>query len=239
MSPIKVNLNYLGIPLGREQIDLLQSEQSEQLLEFERMHLDHFFDLPVKHLARDVLERYCEVSDPELYTLILPVSDKLFERLLSPLKSAKKCFCLGEYIATIELAAHVAEMLALLLWQITPVSRDGTRITIEFEKGLWGRRFEKLGQEHRVSVLAAFNAISKRQAELFDKIRKTRVRYFHLWSTSSENIHADSLTCFRNAAELVKEVFQIELSDSKRGAIKINPLLSAYLKTVEESESGT
>lgn len=239
MGSIKVNFNYLGIPLDLDRIDLIQSDQSDQILDLDRMHLDHFFGLPVKQVPREMLERYCVVSDSKLYMPIFPVDDKLMERLFSPLKSAKKCFCLGEYLATIELTAHVAEMLALLVWQITPVSRDGIRISLEFEKGLWGRSFEKLGQEQRTNVLAAFNAISNHQLDLFKKIRKTRIRYFHFWSTSSENIQFDSVSCYKSALELFKEILQIDFSDTQRGMIKLNPLLSAYLRESAESEAST
>jgi hypothetical protein len=239
MGSIKVNLNYLGIPLNFDRIDLIQSDKSDQMIDLDRVHLNHFFDLPIKQLPRDILERYCEVSSPDQYNPILPINEKLFERLLSPLKSAKKCFCLKEYTATIELAAHVAEMLAILVWKITPISQNGARITVEFEKGLWGRRFEKLGQEQRVRVLAAFNAISTTQKDLFDSIRTTRRRYFHLWSTSSEKIHSDSLMCFKAASELVKSIFQIEFSETQRGTIKINPLLSDYLRMVADTSKNT
>jgi hypothetical protein len=226
MNAIRVTINYLGVPLLSSQIAALMEAQNSPLA---GNILESFFGLPVKSLGREIIERYCDLSTPDLYAPILPHSDKLFERLISPLKSAKRCYCFGEFLATIELCAHVGEMLAQLAWEITPITHNQSRVTPEFEKGLFGRRFEKLGQERRIEVLKTFNAVSDYQASLFEELRTKRVSYFHLWSAGTENSRDDAAFCFKTASVLTKEVLQIGFDPNDRGRLLINPLLLAFL----------
>ena len=239
MNGIRVTINYLGVPLESNQISALTEDEISPLADFQVRILESFFGLPVKTLKRDIIERYCELSTPDLYAPILPHSDKLFERLISPLKSAKRCYCFGEFLAAIELCSHVGEMLAQLIWDITPIAHNRTRVNPEFEKGLFGRRFEKLGQERRIEVLKTFKAVSEDQANLFEELRKRRVSYFHLWSAGTENGQADAASCFKTALRLIKEVLQIGIDPNDHGKLLINPLLSAYLSEEHGNKNGT
>jgi hypothetical protein len=240
MNTIRVTINYLGIPLKCDEISALIEGREGPHAGFQSEIIGSFFGLPVKSLGRETIERYCDLSTPDLYAPILPHSDKLFERLISPLKSAKRCYCFGEFLATIELCAHVGEMLAQLAWEITPITHNQKRVTPEFERGLFGRRFEKLGQERRIEVLKTFRAVSDHQASLFDELRTKRVSYFHLWSAGTDNGRADASSCFRTALALTKEILQIGLDPNDRRKLVINPLLSAYLSEKRvDSEGGT
>jgi len=109
--------------------------------------IKHVLDLSPETLPRAALERYVEISTADYYIPIFPVTDKMFERLLLPLKSAKRCFSLGEYLATIELCAHVGEMLATLVWQMTQVRLNDKALDEKLESLLFGRPFESQGQD--------------------------------------------------------------------------------------------
>lgn len=222
---INVMLNYLGVPVAKEYLDRL-SDGADHTGDFEYRMIRHVIDIPPEHAARDVLERYVEVSGRETYTAIFPHTDKLFERFLVPFKSAKRMYCLGEYLACIELSAHLGEMLALLLWQITPITLNGKRMDSALEKALWGSEFEKMGQEKRIDLLRALAAASDEDAQLFDFLRATRRKYFHFWSTGTEKIQGDALQCFLRLSSLVRNVLRIEYEN---GAVKLNPLLESYL----------
>jgi hypothetical protein len=130
-------------------------------------------------------------------------------------------------------------MLAELSWEITPITHNQNRVTPGFEKALFGRTFEKLGQERRIGVLKAFRAVSDHQACLFDELRKERVTYFHLWSAGTENLQADAASCFKTTLALTKEILHIGINPNDRGRLLINPLLSAYLRKEHIPQSGT
>lgn len=233
MGTIDVTINYLGVPVSSEYVDKLLSDGKDHSGDIEYTMLHHVLELPPEHLPREVLDRYVEVSKQETYTPILPHSDKLFEKFLAPLKSAKRCYCLGEYLASIELSAHLGEMLALLVWKISPITLNKSAITAAQEKALWGREFEKLAQEKRIDLLKVFGFIAEGDERALDFLRATRRTYFHLWSESTENVGKDALKCFLTVLELVKSILQIQ---PDRGKISINPLLSKYL---QESKRAT
>lgn len=227
MATIQVVLNYLGTPVAKEYVDQLL-DGMDHSAEFEYRMIRHVLELPPEHLPKDVLERYVEISSKESYTAIFPHTDKLFERFLVPFKAAKRTYCLGEYLACIELSAHLGEMLALLLWQITPISLNGKAVDAQMEKAIWGSEFEKMGQEKRIDLLKVLGAISGDEEQLLDFLRSTRRKYFHFWHASTEHIKDDSLECFLRLASLVQMVLRIEYEN---GALKLNPLLDAYLAT--------
>jgi hypothetical protein len=227
MATIHVVLNYLGTPVPKEYVDHLLDEKDHSG-DFEYRMIRHVMELPPEHLPREVLERYVEISSKESYTAIFPHTDKLFERFLVPFKAAKRTYCLGEYLACIELAAHLAEMLALLLWQITPVSLNGKSVDVQMEKSICGSEFEKMGQEKRIDLLKVLGAISNDEEQLLDFLRAIRRKYFHFWNTSTERIREDALESFLKLAALVQLVLRIEYEN---GAVKLNPLLDAYIAT--------
>ena len=226
MATINVVLNYLGVPIDPQYIDRVL-DGTDHSNDFEYHMLRHVLDLPPEHVGRPVLERYVKVSAAENYTAIFPHTNKLFGRFLHPFKSAKRMYCLGEYLASIELSAHLGEMLALLLWQITPVTLNGKPMDAVAEKAVWGSEFERLGQEKRIHLLQVFDAVSSDDAKHLDFLRATRRKYFHFWSTDTETLPEDALECFLRLSSLVRNVLQIEYDN---GSVKLNPLLSAYLE---------
>lgn len=227
MAAIQVVMNYLGTPVTKEYINHLL-DGKDHSGEFEYRMILHVLELPPEHMPMVVLERYVEISSKESYTAIFPHTDKLFERFLVPFKAAKRAYCLGEFLACIELSAHLGEMLALLLWQITPISLNGKTVGAKMEKAIWGSEFEKMGQEKRIDLLKVLSAISGDEEQLLDFLRSTRRKYFHFWDTTTERIKDDALECFLKLASLVQMVLRIEYDN---GTVKLNPLLEAYLAT--------
>ena len=225
---IHVVLNYLGTPVSKEYVGSLLVDGKDHSGDFEYRMIRHVLELPPEHLPTEVLERYVEISGKESYTAIFPHTDKIFERFLVPFKSAKRTYCFGEYLACIELSAHLGEMLALLMWQITPKSLNGKHVDTQMEKSIWGSEFEKMGQEKRIVLLKVLGAISNEEGQLFNFLRTTRRNYFHIWSASTNRIKEDSLECFLKVAVLVQKVLKIEYEN---GTVKLNPLLEAYLAT--------
>jgi hypothetical protein len=231
MATIHATVNFFGAPLEVCDIDKLTDHQNaaNQLIQLDKRLIELFLEVPLANLPRTILERYAEISPQKLYQPVLPHTDKLYERLLSPLKSAKRCYCLGEFLATIELSAHIGEMLATLVWHMSTPSLNGQPITTETEKDLWGgKTFEKLGQNERTGVLRAFNLINDSQKALFDFLRTTRRKYFHLWSGDLQQAKPDALTSFFKIMQLIDEILQIKIGN---GTLLMNPKLLQYVQS--------
>lgn len=192
-----------------------------------RKLLKEFFGIPCDALSKDILERYSEITTEDSHLSITPHSKEIFDRLLTPLRSAKKCYCLGDYSATIALCGIVGEMLAILLWKINDVRLKGVPITEQIECGLFGMAFERLGQEKKVRILKTFGHINDNQKNSFDYIRNSRRPYLHLWTMDSKNERAVALDVFKKSFQLFKEVTGIGLADA--GSVTVNPLLLNFL----------
>lgn len=171
-----------------------------------------------------------DISD----TAIVPHTKEIFERLLKPLKAAKKNYCLGDYPSTIASCGIVDEMLAILLWKINDVRLKGQPITEEDEKGLFGSTFEKLGQDRRLKILKTFGHINEVQHENFMVIKSSRRPYLHLSSVDLKNERKDALDTFKKAFQLFKEVTGIGLAGA--GKVKVNPLLIRLFESAKEKE---
>ena len=59
----------------------------------------------------------------------------------------------GNYLAVIALSGMVAEMVAILLWELADVKLN--------ERLVFGRTFERLGQERGIEILLAYKQINR------------------------------------------------------------------------------
>ena len=195
---------------------------SESIIEHQRSMLQGFFEVPFNALSQEILKRYIEVTE-NLHMSIVPHTEEIHERLLKPLKSAKKSYCLGDYPATIASCGIVGEMLAILLWKINDVKLKDNSITKEDEKGLFGSSFEKLGQAKRLKILKTFRHIDDEQYSNFITVKDSRRPYLHLWTADLKNEREIALNVFKKSFQLFKDITDVGLVDA--GTIKVNPLL--------------
>ncbi|TSD02022.1 MAG: Uncharacterized protein Athens071425_176 [Parcubacteria group bacterium Athens0714_25] len=219
---IEIQLNFFGPFLEDSDLSkILDLKVAGFKEEFDRDLLISFFNLPIEALSREIVGRYIEVTTKETHTAIVPHTERLFERLLKPLRSAKKNYCLGEYSATIALCGTVAEMLALLLWEINEVRLRGQVIKKNEEKGLFGKNFDDLNHARRLNVLKTFGFISDDQFQKFEQIRKKRNSYLHSWTVNLSNEKQDALNSFKLIFQLFMEITEIGLADA--GTVRVNP----------------
>lgn len=237
MNTVNVTLNFMGAPVDRDFVEKLKDPEADPDIPHHFAIAESVLGLPPNILPDEVLERYARLSTRELYVPFLPHTDKIFERLLLPFKSAKKCFCFGEFLATIELCAHVGEMLAQLVWGMDSPFKDNDGRVDELEKAFFGSRFERLTQERRVTILQASRRITQGQRERFTDLRTTRRKYFHLWSEPVSEVEKDSERCFGSVCRLVKEILQIDISEDTPGKVAVDPRLSRYLDQMRRAQA--
>jgi hypothetical protein len=236
MSTIVVQLNFFGPYLKRDEIaKVLDPALSDTIFQHQRDLFQYFFGLPMNALSQEILQRYVEATTEESHTPVVPHTEAILERLLKPLKSAKKNYCLADYAATIALCGVVGEMLAILVWKINEVSLKGKPITEKEEVGLFGRSFEKLGQEKKLEILKTFGFITEAQFTSFKKIQDSRRPYLHLWTADLKNEQTDALDVFKKSFQLFKEVTGIKLADA--GSVAVNPLLMKLFQNAGKNSS--
>lgn len=236
------------MPLKKERIDKileiaksfnLEHELNEEKSDFNK-HADimliKWFKIPPQQITPDILRRYVKMSPQALYIPITLAHPEIIEqRIITPIDSAKRFACLGEFLASVALSGVVGEMLTVLIWELHAESRKNNKGMLVEDRKLFGRRsksFTQINQAMRVSILDAFGYIESKQKEKFQALSNKRNDMLHGWtdSRSREEIESIAIDCFCNAAFLVKEIFRIKVV---KGSIKINPEMIQYLKRFE------
>jgi len=217
---------FLGPLLNEEEVDQLWKkivyEDSDLSYDFHYQMLKAFFKIDVELFQKVILDRYLEVTQEEFHLTDFPIIQPFTEKFITPLQSAKRCYCFGEFLATLELCAHIAEMLAQLLWESHSVTKGDEPLSRTDEKNIFGNKFEKLSQSRRLKILLGFNIINNDLKQTFDTIRKLRNEYYHLWSKEVKDIQLDSQTSFAEICKLIKDVFEIDLDGD-------NPSMNAHI----------
>ena len=174
-----------------------------------------------------LVDRYKSINAEKRRLFAAPMEPRILDKIIWPLRSAKSACMLGNYIGCISLCGMVAEMLAMLIYEISDFFVNGKLMTTEQEKSVFGCKFEKLGQDRRIKVLNAYKIIDGELKNKFDLIRNTRKKYLHLWSHDHDCLYADAIKLYSVSVEIAVHIIGQDIHDGK---ISLNPRLIEYLK---------
>jgi hypothetical protein len=181
----------------------------------------------VKSDLEEVIGRYREISNESKRLFAAPAEKNILEKLVWPLRNAKASYMLGNYLGTISLSGTVAEMVAILTFEISNLTINGKRIDQKTQEKIFTRTFENLGQDQRVKVLHAFNLIDDEIKSYFDIVRDKRKRYLHLFSHEHTEIARDAIAVYDATVNILVRVIGQNVKD---GIIMLNPDLIKYLE---------
>lgn len=188
--------------------------------------LDYAFAPEVERTCAGFVARYKELAAAGDPLPVVPAEPNILEKLIWPLRGAKGSYALGNYLSCIALCGLVGEMIAMLIWEISQVSFQGSRIDPALEKQLFGSTFERLRQERRVEVLTAAGLIDQAARESFDEVRTIRRRYLHFLSQPHAQLAGDAKRAFVAAATVVRIVLGAKFENGK---VVLRPELGTYL----------
>lgn len=210
--------------------DLLSSPKGLAELHTVKL-IESFFNQPISSLKKDTLEKYAEITTQETHVIFTPGYKNIIERVINPLISAKRQYCLGEYLASIALSGIISEMLALLIWKISTFQIGGQKLSEENEEKLFGQKFENIRQERRENILITVKAIDEKVFNHFKEIRSIRNKYMHSWDYDTHQQKGDSKKTIQSAFKLYKAIADMALVVKEGNqTISINPRLLDYLK---------
>lgn len=173
-----------------------------------------------------LVERYRKISNtPE--PSFAPAVDRILDKLIWPLRCAKVSYLLGNYLGTVSHCGMVAEMLAILVFEIAKPKLNGQAMTEASQRQLFGSSFEKLRQQRRVSILRAYGVIDDAMKASFHRIRTARNQYLHQWSKDAGSLSTDALHCYEDAARIVNFVLGQTV---RNGKVLLDPKLVRYLR---------
>ena len=95
-----------------------------------------------------LIDRYHEINKESQGFFIAPSDERILSKIIWSLRNAKACYMVGNYLGAISLCGMVAEMLAILIYEISNIYINNKPIDKELEVGLFGSCFERLGQEN-------------------------------------------------------------------------------------------
>jgi hypothetical protein len=174
-----------------------------------------------------IVARYKEISKEQNRIFAAPAEERILEKLIWPLRHAKAGYMTGNYLGTISLCGMVAEMVAILFFEMSSFHINNRAMEVQDQAALFGSSFEKLSQERRVKVLRAFDMIDSQIEAAFDVIRTTRRKYLHLWSQDHEKLPNDAVVMYDKAVYIVSRVIGQNVIEGK---IQLNPALVQYLR---------
>lgn len=162
-----------------------------------------------------IISRYKAISVERKRIFAAPNEQRILDKLIWPLRNAKAGYMFGNFLGTIALCGMVAEMVSIFLFEINRFALNKRIMSDKDQKGVFGSKFEKLGQERRVNILYAFGVINDEMKQNFDVIRNIRRGYLHLWSQDHDKLPFDAVRCFEAAVMLVVSTIGQDLKDGK------------------------
>ena len=180
--------------------------------------------------AGSLLERYKEITAEQPQLFAPPADARVLNQLIWPLRHAKACYVVGNYLGTIALAGIVAEMTALLIFElIDNKSFNSGPWSEDLEERMFGRTFEDLGQERRLDVLAAYG-VPKELIDALQNIRGTRRKHLHLAQQVDPKAAArDARIMFRDAVTVVAAAIGQNIQD---GQLVLTAQMMRYLERI-------
>jgi len=175
---------------------------------------------------RNLARRYREITSGAPEIVLAPAQPEIVEKIIVPLHGAVTSYMLGSYHGTLALCGLVGEMLAIFIFDIHDIRAGSVPLDAATQGRLFGKSFEKLGQERRIRVLRAFGVIGEALEAKFERLKNLRNKHLHLLSQDTKTLPDDAREAFRLAVELAELVFRVEFDDGKA---KLRPQLMRYL----------
>lgn len=145
------------------------------------------------------IEAYRKISAIESDTPVkfIPIEERIVARMILPLRHAKAAYVVGNYLGVIALCGMVAEMSAILMFELAELNMGEDQQQLTF-----GRPFANLGQERRVDVLKGYGLLEDRQIHWFGTIRGIRRKDLHFLD-ELPTTEQEALDVYRSALGLV------------------------------------
>lgn len=182
------------------------------------------------HHPQDLALRYRQISATEQDRLaVVPSERRVLDKLVWPLRDAKACYVTGSFIGAIALCGMVAEMVALLRFDVSNYRIKGQSLDEAEQQVMLKTTFEKAGQSQRTKFLHAYGLIDNSTRDALNEVRQIRRRYLHFYSQSQTNIQTDAVRIYDLALELVVAMIRPNTS-SEPGVVTLDPDLTRSLQ---------
>ncbi|PQO27597.1 hypothetical protein C5Y96_18900 [Blastopirellula marina] len=165
---------------------------------------------------------------------LVPNHPTIINHVLRPLIEARNCFILKMPVACIAQAGLVGEMVALWRFEMLKTEIGGKPLNKDRQKLLFGRSFDKMGQDQRVKVLEGLDDVDADLASKFTELRGLRRQYLHFLIEDESALETDSLKALKLASELIVVTLGITITD---GRIQLPLKIAHYVRSLFRFDS--
>lgn len=158
---------------------------------------------------------------------LVPSEKNILTKLIWPLRNARACYVMGNYIGTIALCGMMSEMAAIVIFDIADPTIDDKPLNKKQQVRRFGCRFERLGQKQRIKELEKLGIINPTLVNAFETVRKARRSYLHFWSHDHGAVPRDAVKVFGSAAQIAGTLLGLHFHEGKT---LLPPAIMRYLK---------
>ena len=218
-QPIMVAINPLEFTAANKLLNPNQKISEKDILQY----LTGYTMIPE---IKNFIKNFEAIHENIPKAFAIPMEAQINTKLIQPLRHAAGSFMLGNYLDTIAMCGFVTEMITNFLYEISDIKINEQKIS-SVEKQLFGRNYEKLGQDRRLQILKGFSIIDDTTHEKFEKTRQLRAKYLHGFSKDHKQIAPEAKEIFNSTLDLLILIFGQHIKDGK---IYYNPNIIKYLK---------
>jgi len=162
----------------------------------------------------DMADRYraihaAEASEGEF---VFPNETTILEKIVSPLRQAKACYVVENYLGTIALCGMIAEMVAILMFELSRPTHNRKPLDEQAQHRIFGATFKDLGQQRRVDILRAYGLIDEVQEDAFRQAAGIGRGHLHHLSAASGPLAVDVRSMYRHPLVVVEALGPEEAS---------------------------
>lgn len=179
---------------------------------------DTYIQNPVDEMKRN----YAEISSGDFRMFCVPSEKTIMNKIVGPLYTAKKCYCLSDYIGCISMCGMVCEMVIIFIYDLISINCEA-----EFLESIIDNfgKYERWGQEKRIKNLKRITTSSHYYKDecvnnlkpfagllcesIFNNantVKNIRREYLHFLSKDYSNLKSDAQNVYKSTHELVSDV---------------------------------
>lgn len=112
------------------------------------------------NVTEQIRSRYFSIHTMDLEILLVPAENVVLNKIVWPLRSAKKAYCLEDFLGCIALCGMVCEMAVVFIYDLVP--KDFLKALTKRQRSCKGKskcgykddyeQYEKWGQQQRIEI---------------------------------------------------------------------------------------
>lgn len=203
----------------------------------------------IQNHVDEMKKNYEEISQYDFKVFCVPDGTAM-NKIVAPLRTAKKCYCLSDYLGCISMCGMVCEMAIIFIYDLIKIHCDA-----EFLESIIERfaRYENWGQKMRIDNLRRIVSSSRYFKDesadslkpflgilcevIFDNaytVKNIRNEYLHSLSKNYSNLKRDAQKAYHATHELVSEVVAFKIGS--KGVI-VPQHLEKYIEITDANKN--